>query len=57
MSKPSKYFGEIAVNNKLRMSYHKNGKVKVKVIISQKVKAVAFYVVAYLFCSLSVTAA
>ena len=29
MSKPSKCFGEIAVNNKLRMSYHKNGKIKV----------------------------
>ena len=46
MSKPSKYFGEIAVKNKLRMSYHKNGKITVrptgskKVIISQKVKAV-----------------
>jgi len=39
------------------MSYHKNGKVKVKVIISQKVKAATFYVYSLpVFCSLSVTA-
>ena len=42
MSKPSKCFGEIAVNNNLRMSYHNNGKVKVNVIIYQKVKSVTF---------------
>ena len=29
IAKPSKCLGEIAVNNKLRLSYHKNGKVKV----------------------------
>jgi len=48
MSKPSKCFGETAVTNKLRMSFHKNGKGEfVNVIIYQKVKAVGLT----FFCS------